>query len=122
MLGLQFENLVISNLAKVLDKVGFGNALLKSAAPYRQQATNRRKGCQIDLLLQADRKVCVVEIKRKATIGREVVDEVEQKVRALALGRDVSVRTALVYAGELSKAVEAEGYFDYLIPVRSLMA
>lgn len=121
MLGLQFENLIIGNLPALLDKVGFGNALLKSAAPYRQLATNRRKGCQIDLLLQAERKVCVVEIKRKAAIGREVEDEVERKVRALALGKDVSVRTALVYAGELSKAIEADGYFDYLISVESLM-
>ena len=121
MLGLQFENLVVGNLTKLLEKVGFGNALLKSAAPYRQSATKRRKGCQVDLLLQAERKVCVVEIKRKAMIGREVEDEVEQKIRALALGKDVSVRTALVYAGELSKSVEADGYFDYLVPVESLM-
>ena len=95
--------------------------MLKSAAPYRQTATKRRKGCQIDLLLQADRKVCIVEIKRRETIGREVIDEVESKVRALALPANVSVRTALVYEGTLSKSVEADGYFDALVPVELLM-
>ena len=121
MLGLQFENLVIANLPRLLPALGMGNVLLKSAAPYRQSATRRRKGCQIDLLLQADRKVCVVEIKRRATIGREVIDEVESKVRSLSLPAGVSVRTALVYEGTLAKSVEAEGYFDALVPVESLM-
>lgn len=120
-LGLQFENLVLSNMPKLLEKLGLANVLLKSAAPYRQVAGKRKRGCQIDLLLQADRKVCVVEIKRRSRITREVEDEVEAKVKALALPRGVSVRTALVYEGELSKGVEADGYFDALIPIEDLM-
>ena len=120
-LGLQFENLVIANLPRLLKALGMENVLLKSASPYRQLSTKRRKGCQIDLLLQSDRKVCVVEIKRRAVIGREVVQEVESKVRALSLPSSVSVRTALVYDGALAKSVEADGYFDALVPVESLM-
>ena len=120
-LGLQFENLVIANLPRLLPALGMGNVLLKSASPYRQAATKRRRGCQIDLLLQSDRKVCVVEIKRRTTIGREVEQEVESKVRALALPPNVSVRTALVYEGALAKSVEADGYFDALVPIESLM-
>ena len=120
-LGLQFENLVIANLPRLLKALGMEHALLKSAAPYRQSATKRRAGCQIDLLLQSERKVCVVEIKRRALIGREVEQEVEAKVRALALPRNVSVRTALVYEGTLAKSVEADGYFDALVPIERLM-
>lgn len=120
-LGLQFENLVIANLPQLLKKLGMDNVLLKSASPYRQPATKRRRGCQIDLLLQSDRKVCIVEMKRKAVIGREVEEEVEAKVRALGLPRSVSVRTALVYEGMLAKSVEADGYFDALVPIEELM-
>lgn len=84
-------------------------------------ATKRRRGCQIDLLLLSDRKACIVEIKRKAEIGREIETEVEAKVDALALPRDVSVRTALVYEGHLAPVVEADGYFDAIVPFRALL-
>ena len=121
MLGLQFENLVLANIPSLLPLLGMERTLLKSAAPFRQTATRRHRGCQIDLLLQTDRKVCVVEIKRRREIGREIEDEVEAKVRALALPRDTSVRTALVYEGRLSPGVEADGYFDAIVPFARLL-
>ena len=121
MMGLQFENLVLSNLPRLLPMLGMDRVLLKSAAPFRQMPTSRRRGCQIDLLLQSDRKVCVVEIKRKRDIGREIEDEVEAKVDSLSLPRDVSVRTALVYEGALAPSVEADGYFDAIVPFGELL-
>ena len=63
----------------------------------------------------------VVEIKRKNEIGREVENDVESKVKALALPRDFSVRTALVYEGRLAPGVEADGYFDAIVPFRRLL-
>ena len=121
MMGLQFENLVLANLPALLPHLGMDRTLLKSAAPFRQTATKMHRGCQIDLLLQSDRKICIVEIKRKGEIGREIEDEVEAKVKALALPRDVSVRTALVYEGRLSPGVEADGYFDAIVPFSRLL-
>ena len=52
-------------------------------------------------------------------IGREVIDEVDGKVRKLKLGTGRSLRTALVYDGRLSPAVPADRYFDFLIPADS---
>ena len=121
MMGLPFENLVLANLPALLPLLGMERTLLKSAAPFRQTATKRHRGCQIDLLLQADRKVCIVEIKRRNEIGREVEDEVAAKVKALALPRDASVRTALVYEGRLAPGVEADGYFDAIVPFSRLL-
>lgn len=120
-LGLQFENLIANNIPSILPHLGLGKVLIKSAAPWRQNSTLRRKGCQIDLLLQSDRGVWVVEMKRRKEIGREVADEVAAKVKNLALPRDISVRTALIYDGRLSPRVEAEGFFDSLIPVSDLL-
>ena len=42
-----------------------------------------RKGCQIDLLIQARRTICIVEIKRRCEIGREIIEEVDKKVRTI---------------------------------------
>lgn len=120
-MGLQFENLILSNLPALLPLLGMDRVMLKSAAPFRQTATQKRKGCQIDLLLESDRKVCIVEIKRQNEIGRGIEDEVEAKVKALALPRGTSVRTALVYEGRLAPSVEADGYFDALVPASRLL-
>jgi len=98
-MGFQFENLVAENLAELLPLLGMGGVLLTSAAPYRQKAGSRKPGCQIDLLLQAGRTTCVVEIKRRRTIGREVEDEVAAKIAALRLPRGITVRAALFAGG-----------------------
>ena len=60
---------------------------------------------QVDLLLQTRRSVCIVEIKRQREIGREIVDEVAEKVRRVPVRKGMSVRTALVYEGSLAPVV-----------------
>ena len=64
-MGLAFENLVVNNLRELVVPLGFGSALLTSAAPYR--------------------------------------------------------RTALIYEGHLALIVEADGYFDAVIPFSRLL-
>lgn len=120
-MGLQFENLIVNNLPALLPRLGLERVLLKSAAPWRQRSTQRKRGCQIDLLLQSEKGVVIVEIKRKREIGNEIESEIAGKVKALDLPRDVSVRTALVYEGHLAPTVETNGYLDFVIPASSLL-
>ena len=65
--------------------------------------------------------MCIVEVKRRREIGRDVIDELAEKVRLLPKRQGVSVRTALVYDGHLAPIVEADGYFDALVPFRTLL-
>ena len=116
MFGLQFENLVLGNLQTLFPMLGLETSLVLSAAPYCQRATADREGCQIDLLIQTQRMLMAVEIKRRREIGHEIIDEVEEKVRRLKYRGDLSLRTALVYEGRLSPSVAADRYFDFLIP------
>lgn len=116
MFGIQFENLVLNNLQTLLPLLGLETSLVLSAAPYCQRATAEREGCQVDLMIQTQRMLMVVEIKRRREIGREIIDEVDAKVRKLKHGGNLSVRTAFVYDGRLSPAVAADHYFDFLIP------
>ena len=118
-MGLQFECLVIANLAGLLPLMGLDSTLLVSAAPYQRPGTDGRRGVQIDLLLQTRRAMYVVEIKRKGEIGEDVVDEVAAKVGALRKRKGMSMRAVLVYDGRLSKRVPADGYFSNLIPVEA---
>lgn len=121
-LGLAFENMVINNIPALLGPLGLSSSLVVSAAPFKRTGSSKlHDGVQVDLLLQTRRSVCLVEIKRKREIGRDVIDEMAEKVRRFPRRRDVSVRTALIYEGHLAPIVEADGYFDAVIPFRRLL-
>ena len=118
--GLQFENLVLNHVSDLFPLLGLDKSLVFSAFPYVQAQTKRHSGCQIGLLIQTQRTLMVVEIKRRKEIGYEVVEEVAEKLKSLAYDRSLSVRTALVYDGRLSPRVEADRFFDFIIPVDKL--
>lgn len=122
--GLAFENLVVNNFRELLGALNLDGALITAAAPYFRRPTKGkpgRPGCQIDLLIQTRRTICIIEIKRRREIGREVIAEVDTKLRAIARPPGVSARTALVYAGHLAPIVAADGYFDALVPFHTLL-
>ena len=120
-LGLQFETLVNANLAALMDELGLGRTLLVSAAPYSQRKTQRIKRCQLDLLIQTDAAIHVVEVKRRERIDEDVIDEVKEKVRRLKVRHGVSIFPELVYAGNISKRIEAVGYFRRIISAEDLL-
>lgn len=120
-LGLQFENLILNHVTDLFPFLGLESSLVLSAAPYVQKGNTNQRGCQIDLLIQTQRALLVVEIKRRKEIGNGIIDEVAEKVARLKRRKGVSVRTALVYAGELAKSVEAEDYFDFIVPAERLL-
>ena len=120
-MGLQFENLVLANLASLLPLIGMDRILLKYSGPYRRSATARRHGCQIDLLIQTRRMQYAIEIKRRDSIGEWVVSEVEEKLSKFNTSRSVSVVPVLVYDGNLSKRVQADGYFGWIVSANELL-
>jgi hypothetical protein len=70
----------------------------------------------VDLLLRTKHSLYIVEIKHRRRIDASVIDEVREKVVRLRPGSGISVRTVLVCEGELDPKLEAEGYFDFVIP------
>lgn len=118
--GLQFENLVVNNVTEIMPRLNLGRTLIESAAPYRRSGGGKG-GVQIDLLVQTRHCNYVVEIKRQREIGREVVEEVAEKMRRLPVPRGKSVRPVLVYDGHLAPIVETEGFFDAIVSFRELL-
>ena len=99
-----------------------GNAQVISAAPYRKAGPRGGgKGYQVDLMIQTEGSMCLAEIKRMKTIGRQVIREVDAKVSKIVRPEGVSIRTALVYDGELDPFVETNGYFDAIVPASRLL-
>ena len=122
-MGLAFENLIVNNYREILPYLHLDRVLITSASPYCRQPAPKSgsAGVQVDLLLQTRQSICVVEIKRRRHIGREVVAEMAEKCRRIARPKDVSLKTALVYDGELAPSVEADGYFDAIVPASCLL-
>lgn len=91
-----------------------------SCAPYRRTG-KLADGVQVDLMIQTQRATYVIEVKRKREIGHEVIKEMERRVAKIPRKEGRSIRTALVYEGHLAPIVEAEGYFDAIVPFKELL-
>ena len=104
----------------MIGPLGIGGAHVISCAPYRRSGKSG-DGVQVDLLIQTQRAVYVVEAKRRREIGGEIVREMEGRVAKIPRRRGCSIRTAIVYEGTLAPIVEAQGYFDAIIPFRTLL-
>lgn len=122
MMGLQFENLVINNFASLVPLLNLQGKLIVSAAPFRCVRTARGGGVQIDLLVQTEGTVHIVEIKRtRGELGVEVADEIRRKAAMLPVRPGVSVRTALVYDGRLTRGLETSDAIDVFVPASRLL-
>ncbi len=120
-MGLQFENLVLANVDLLLERIGLGKTPVLNAGSYYQKQTLRRKACQIDLLIRTRRSLYVFEIKFRKQIEASVVDEVREKVNRLKLPKGQSVRTGLIYAGQLPAEIDGRDDFDFLVPAEDLL-
>ena len=120
-MGLQFENLVLNNIAVLAPHIGLMGKTVESAAPYFKSGRKTGKGVQIDYLVQLPKCTYVIEIKRKRHITSAIEDQMQEKLDRLKLPRGRSVKLVLVYAGELDPVVEENGFFDYLVPADRLL-
>ncbi len=73
-----------------------------------------------DLLIRTKHAVHVIETKFRRTISKTVIGEVREKAARLKLPAGLSVRSALIDAGELDPAIKRAGFFDHLIPAEEL--
>ena len=122
MMGLQFENLVINNFASLVPLLNLQGKLIVSAAPFRCVRTAKGGGVQVDLLVQTEGTVHIVEIKRtRGELGGEVADEIRKKATMLPVRPGVSVRTALVYDGRLTRGLETSDAIDVFVPASRLL-
>lgn len=123
-MGLAFENLIVNNYHALLPFLHLNGTIITSAAPYSRKGTagaRGRRGCQIDLLIQTRKALCFVEVKRRKEITRDVIEEVQRKIDAVKRPAGISAASALVYYGQLSPVVAADGYFSAIVPIRKLL-
>ncbi len=116
-LGLQIENLVLNNRKLIHQSLGISQQDIIVNNPYQQRATHTRTGCQIDYLIQTRfNTLYVCEIKySRDPIQKTVIEEIQQKIKALGVSRSFSIRPVLIHCNAVSEAVEESGFFANII-------
>ncbi len=122
-MGLQFENLVLNNIAKLCDLIGIDVSYVEQAGPFFQKKTGSRAGCQIDLLIQAKfNTLYLCEIKfYTGEVGKEVIRDVETKIERLDYPKGYTVRPILLHVNGVTASLRDSGYFDKIIDFNKLL-
>ncbi len=112
-LGLQFENLILANLATLIAVARIPLQDIVQVGPYFQTSTKHKEGVQIDCLIQCKKgHLHIFEVKSGSIIGVEIEKELARKSALLKIPRGFSMRHYLVYSGELSDALQESDFFD----------
>lgn len=120
--GGESASLVVNHALALVSHLHLEGTTIRSAAPFVLKGKRgEKRGLQIDLLIQTPRVAYIVEVKRRIKIGREIEQGIAEKVTAFPKRRGISIRTALVYDGELDEAVARSGAFDVLLPFSRLL-
>lgn len=122
-MGLQFENLVLNNRAFIWEKLHLYPADMITDNPYFQRPQLRKKGCQIDYLIQTKTNVlyaCEIKFSKKA-ITSKIINEMKQKLDAFSLPRGFSIVPVLIHVNGVSEKLIEQQYFSHIINFSDLL-
>lgn len=116
-MGLQVENLVLSNRQLIKKALGIDPSEIVCDNPLFQRKNTKQNGCQIDYLIQNQyNTIYICEIRySKNEISPEVIDEMEEKIHRLSIPKGFSYRTVLIHVNGISESLEESRYFSHII-------
>lgn len=122
-MGLQFENLVIKNRKRLHTFLKINSNEITQDGPYFQRQTTKHKGCQIDYMIQSKyNSLTICEIKfSKNPINSTVIEEVQNKIMALNLPKNMSYRPVLIHVNGVEDNLIGEEYFADIIDFSDLL-
>lgn len=122
-MGLQFENLVLNNRSYIWKKLYLYPAEIVTNNPYFQRQQIKKKGCQIDYLIQIKSNVlyaCEIKFSKKE-IGSDVIEEVQKKLNAFYLPTGFSIMPVLIHVNGVSDDLVNKDYFSHIIDFSELL-
>lgn len=122
-MGLQFENLVLSNRKTIQAILNIDPSEIVNDNPFFQRKVKSQPGCQIDYMIQTKFGTCYLcEIKFSSQeITKSVIDEVNQKIRSLTLPKNISIRPVLIHVNGVNEAVLESDFFSSIIDFKNLL-
>jgi len=122
-MGLQFENMVLNNREFIWKKLHIHPGEIITDNPYFQRAQLRKKGCQIDYLIQTKTNVLYAcEIKfSKDGVKPDVIQQMQQKIEQFYLPRGFSIMPVLIHVNGVTDSVIDSQYFSHIIDFSALL-
>lgn len=115
--GLQIENLILYNRSLLHQALEISPQEIICDNPFFRRSTANKPGCQIDYLIQTRfNTLYLCEIKfSKNPLQKEVIEEVQQKIKRLAVPKHFSIRPVLIHCNSVVESIEESGYFAKII-------
>jgi uncharacterized protein len=123
-MGLQFENLVLSNKDSILKSLNIRHDDVERAGSFFQTKTTKTRGCQIDYLIQtraATLYVCEVKFSRNE-IKTGIIAEMKNKLSTLSVPKGFSCLPVLIHVNGIHDKVVDSNYFFKIIDFSELLS
>lgn len=112
--GLAFERFCLFHAESIADTLGFGGIAYKVGSWFKREHTKER--FQIDLMFErADNIYTICEIKFKSKVGKEVIKEMEAKLRKFDNPKGWTIEPILISATAPQESLMNEGYFSKIL-------
>ncbi len=122
-MGFQLESLLLCNREFLFQALKIDPDVVVCDNPFLQKPTTRKKGCQIDYLIQTKLNTLLIcEFKfRRNELTTSIIKEMQEKCDALQIPRGFGKAPALFHIGGVSPKVEESSFFYRLIDLRELL-
>lgn len=116
-MGLQVENLILSNRHLIKTALNIDNNDIVCDNPFFQRKTTKQDGCQMDYLIQTKHNILYIcEIKfSKREVGTDIIPAMKEKIKRLYMPRYFSYRTVLIHVNGVTEPLEESGFFSHII-------
>lgn len=122
MLGFQLESLLLKNRSLLYKALGIHAQDVVIDNPYVQKSSDRKKGCQIDYLIQMHSNtlfICEVKMRRRE-LGLEVIETMKTKIASFSVPKGFGISPVLFHLGPISDALLSSRYFYRIIDIADL--
>lgn len=118
-MGLQVESLLLQNRYLMLDSLEIKGQDIVADNPYFQKPVARKKGCQIDYLIQTNQRnlfVCEFKFNRRE-IGPEIILSMKEKLTRFIAPEGYAKIPVLFHLGDVSESVYADKFFYRIVNI-----
>lgn len=122
-MGFQLESLLLTNREFLFQALGLDPSNVICDNPFVQTSTTRRKGCQIDYLIQTKMNTLIIcEFKfSKNELSSSILNELKEKSEMLSTPRGYGKALALFHIGGVSPKVEESPLLFRVVDLRDLL-
>lgn len=122
-MGFQLESLLLTNREFLFQALGLDPSLIICDNPFIQFPTTRRKGCQIDYLIQTKMNSLIIcEFKfSKNELSSSLLNKLKEKSDTLSIPRGFGKTLALFHIGGVPPKIEESSLFYRVIDLRDFL-